>query len=74
VRDTTEREGLAVLAISTWQWIVSDPDKDHHDGTALLGYIERVDGVYEVTPLADPASLLRCSTMTDALESLQPHG
>ena len=71
MRATIEREGLAVLAISSTQWVVSDPGKDRHDGTGLLGYIERIDGVYELTSLSDPAGLTRCSSLREALASLQ---
>ena len=59
-----------VIALSPGEWRVSDPAKVERDGRALLGFIERVGGQYEVTALCDPRERSRCGSFDEALREL----
>ena len=62
---------LEVIALSEHEWRVSDPARIKRDGISLVGFITRVDDMFEVTQLGSPQEHLRFSSLAMAVSYLQ---
>ena len=62
---------LEVLPVTEHEWRVSDPARIERDGISLVGFITRVDDMFEVTQLGSPQEHLRFSSLAMAVSYLQ---
>ncbi len=63
-------ESIGVISVSPKQWRVSDLEKREADGLALLGFIQQIDEVFEVTMLGLPRQRFYKGTFSEAVEML----
>lgn len=59
--------GLVVIALSGQEWRVSDPSRRADDAQCLVGFIERVGDVFEVTVIGRPRERHFCGSFDAAL-------
>lgn len=60
---------LELVQLSENSWQVSDLHLAESIGIGVVGYIERVVGVYEAIDIADPASPAFFASLSDAVEA-----
>jgi hypothetical protein len=51
---TTAPGQLEIIPISDSEWRVSDPRRRHDDALCLVGFVQRVEGAFEVTVIGRP--------------------
>lgn len=61
---------LEVLALSDTEWRISDPARAAQDGIPLVGFITRVEDMFEVTQLGSPHEHLRFDSLAMAVSYL----
>jgi hypothetical protein len=66
----SQTAGLDVLALSETEWRVSDPTRRADDALCLIGFIQRVGRVFEVTVLGRPRERHYCGSFDAALHCL----
>jgi hypothetical protein len=67
---TTAPARLEIIRISHDEWRVSDPRRRYDDALCLIGFVQRVDGVFEVTVIGRPRERHYFRTFADATEFL----
>jgi hypothetical protein len=51
---TTAPGQLEIIPISESEWRVSDPRRRYDDALCLVGFVQRIDGAFEVTVIGRP--------------------
>jgi hypothetical protein len=67
---TTAPGQLEIIQISDTEWRVSDPRRRHDDALCLIGFVQRVDGVFEVTLIGRPRDRQYFRSFADATQFL----
>ncbi|MCU1544279.1 MAG: hypothetical protein JWM50_2144 [Microbacteriaceae bacterium] len=63
---TTAPGQLEIIAISDAEWRVSDPSRRQDDALCLVGFVQRVDDVFEVTLIGRPRERLYFASFDEA--------
>ncbi len=63
--------GLDVVEISNYEWRVSLANGDEADPRCLLGFVQQVDGLFEVTEICRPGKRTYHRRFESALEQLR---
>jgi hypothetical protein len=61
---------LAVIALSATSWRVSDPSHRSDGGLSLIGFVQCIGDVFEVTVLGLPREREYCGSFNKALQYL----
>jgi hypothetical protein len=66
---------LAVLPISATEWRVGDPRRRSDDALCLMGFVQQLGEVFEVTCIGMPLTRAYYSSLDEAVAALAtPHG
>jgi hypothetical protein len=71
---TTAPTRLEIIRISDVEWRVSDPRRRDDDALCLIGFVQRVDDVFEVTAIGRPRERHYFRTFDDATAFLARSG
>jgi hypothetical protein len=63
-------KAMSVIAISPTEWRVSDSRRAENDARGLIGFVQQVDDVFEVTALRSPGERRYYLTFDGAMGSL----
>jgi hypothetical protein len=66
----TRDQSMSVIAISPTEWRVSDSRRAENDARSLIGFVQRVGDVFEVTALRTPGERRYYLTFDGAMGSL----
>lgn len=69
-RSALVTDDLGVIAISPTEWRVSDLSIDEKDGLSLIGFVQKVDEVYEITTIGRPLIRTYVGSFNAALDAL----
>ncbi|PYY55884.1 MULTISPECIES: hypothetical protein [unclassified Curtobacterium] len=67
-------EDVRLELVGDDQWRVMNVALEPTDVTALLGFVERIAGVFEATFFSDPTTIRRFATGEDARRAFVPSG
>jgi hypothetical protein len=67
---TTAPGKLEIIAISDAEWRVSDPSRRQDDALCLIGFVQRVDNLFEVTSIGRPRERLYFPSFDEATRFL----
>lgn len=60
-------ENIGVIAISDTEWRVSDLTIDERDALSLIGFVQKLGDLYEITALGAPLSRSYVGTFNAAI-------
>lgn len=61
---------LTVVPISRTEWRISDPRRRSNDATCLVGFIQKVEGLFETTEIGRPRERHYYQSFDAAVSSL----
>lgn len=63
-------DNIGVIAISPTEWRVSDLTIDDRDALSLIGFVQKLGDLYEITAIGAPFSRSYVATFNSAIDVL----